>query len=142
MPTEGSAGVMAMEVAFTVTLTVTVTVTVSFTLLPSLAATVMMAVPSPVPVTKPVASTVALLSSLLLQVTSLFVASAGSTVAVNCWLSPTTTWGEEGVTAIEVTFCSTGSFLQEEIKRTAIQRVITSQSNQGVRRGVKISFSG
>src|SRR6218665_1902224 len=78
--TDGSAGVMTTEVAFTVMLTVTV----PFTLLPSVAVAVMTAVPLATPVTFPVASTVAFVSSPVLQVTSFFAASAGSTVAVNC----------------------------------------------------------
>src|SRR6218665_2417853 len=65
-PTEGSAGVMATEVALTVTLTVTV----PLILLPSAVAAVMMAVPLATPVTVPAGSIATLAGSEVVQVTA------------------------------------------------------------------------
>src|SRR6218665_2403640 len=97
---EGSAGVMAIEVAFCMTVSSIVPVPP----LPSLAVAVMVTVPAATPVTKPLASTVAFEISPLLHVTPLSAASAGRTTAVNCWVLPAATLVKEDVTAIEVTF--------------------------------------
>src|SRR6218665_2833686 len=71
------------------------------------------------PVTKPAASTEAFEGSLLLQVTSFFSASDGSTVVVNCCVSPTATLAEEGAMAMEATFFGGGDSLslQEATRR-------------------------
>src|SRR6218665_1743939 len=88
-----------------VLVSVTVSVVVPVTPLPSLAVAVMVAVPSATPLAKPEAtSTVAFEISLLLHVTSLLAASAGSTAAVNCRVSPTTTLGEGGIIVIDAAF--------------------------------------
>src|SRR6218665_3235664 len=76
---------------------VTVSVVVPVTPLPSLAVAVMVAVPSATPLAKPeAASTVAFEISLLLHVTSLLAASAGSNAAVKRWGSPAATHGGGG----------------------------------------------
>jgi hypothetical protein len=66
---------------------VTVTSQLAF-LLPSTVVTAMVAVPFAILVTNPVDETVATDGVLLVQVTSLFVALAGSMVAVNCSVAP------------------------------------------------------
>ena len=62
-----------------------------------------MAVPAATPVTTPKVLTVA--TELLLedQVMFLFVALDGATVAVSCWVDPTTTEADAGVTLTPVT---------------------------------------
>ena len=57
---------------------------------PSMVVAVIIAVPTATAVTSPVSETVAVFVSLLVQVTSLFVALSGSTVAISCSVPPTT----------------------------------------------------
>src|SRR6218665_1707864 len=76
---------MATAVAFRVMLRVIL----PLILLPSAAAAIMVTAPLAMPFTRPEASTVAFFSSLLLHVTSFFLASDGSMAAVNCLVSPT-----------------------------------------------------
>ena len=67
---------------------VTVTLQVALTPLPSFAAQVMVAVPAALAVTSPLVLTVATLAFEVLQVTTLFVAFVGATVAVNFCVFP------------------------------------------------------
>ena len=67
-------------------------------LLPELVLTVIIAVPRAFLVTRPVEDTVATDALLLVHVTFLLVALAGSTVAVSCCVAPTLSWTDEGET--------------------------------------------
>ena len=70
---------------------------------PSWVVTVIVAVPAATAVTKPLAFTLAIPLLLLLQLTFLFVALEGATVAVSCCVPPTLSVAEVGLTLTPVT---------------------------------------
>ncbi len=72
-------------------------------LLPSCVVTVIVAVPTATPVTRPELLTVAKEVFDELQVTVLFVAFEGATVAVSCWVAPTLIEAVVGLTVTPVT---------------------------------------
>ena len=77
-------------------------------LFPSTVVTVIVAVPPPTAVTSPELLTVATSERLLLQVTFLFVAFAGNTVGVSCWVAPAAIVALVGVTEtlVGITFAT------------------------------------
>jgi hypothetical protein len=81
---------------------------------PSDEAAVMVQVPALTAVTSPMASTVAIVASLVAKVTGLSVTSSGATVAVNCWVFPTSSVTVVWSSVIVLTAIMAGALLLDE----------------------------